>query len=78
MRQLRINNSFTNRDIASLDKYLHDISKLPMVSVEEETSLAIKIKGGDGHALGKIHFRQSSIRKLKHIRPGKNIVSFLN
>ncbi len=54
MRQLKINKSITNRDAASLDKYLQDISKLPMVSVEEETQLAGKIRGGDERALEKL------------------------
>lgn len=54
MRQLKINKSITNRDAASLDKYLQDISKLPMVSVEEEIALAIKIKTGDKVSLEKL------------------------
>lgn len=54
MRQLKINKSITNRESASLDKYLQDISKLPMVTVEEETILAQKIKGGDQLALEKL------------------------
>lgn len=54
MRQLKINKSITNRDAASLDKYLQDISKLPMVTAEEETFLAQKIRGGDQEALKKL------------------------
>lgn len=54
MRQLKINKSITNRDAASLDKYLQDISKLPMITVEEEIILAQKIRGGDQHALEKL------------------------
>lgn len=54
MRQLKINKSITNREAASLDKYLQDISRLPMVSVEEEMSLAQKIRGGDTEALKKL------------------------
>jgi RNA polymerase primary sigma factor len=54
MRQLKINRSITNRDSASLDKYLSDISKLPMVTVEEETQLAGKIRAGDQDALQKL------------------------
>jgi RNA polymerase primary sigma factor len=54
MRQLKISKSITNRDAASLDKYLQDISKLPMVTVEEETSLAGKIRNGDENALQKL------------------------
>lgn len=54
MRQLKILKSITNRDSASLDKYLQDISKLPMVSTEEEIILAVKIKQGDTVALGEL------------------------
>jgi RNA polymerase primary sigma factor len=54
MRQLKINKSITNREAASLDKYLQDISKLPMVTVEEEMSLAQKIRDGDEEALQKL------------------------
>lgn len=54
MRQLTISKSITKRDVASLDKYLQDISKLPMVSVEEETLLAGKIKNGDQESLDKL------------------------
>jgi RNA polymerase primary sigma factor len=51
MRQLVITRSITNRDAASIDKYLHDISKLPMVTVEQEAILARKIREGDENAL---------------------------
>lgn len=51
MRQLKIGKSITNRDSASLDKYLQDISKLPMVTAEEETQLALRIRAGDTLAL---------------------------
>lgn len=51
MRQLKIARSITNRSAASLDKYLNDISKLPMVTIEEETLLAQRIRKGDRQAL---------------------------
>ncbi len=54
MRQLKISKSITNRDAASLDKYLNDISKLPMVTAEEETTLAVQIRNGDTAALEKL------------------------
>lgn len=54
MRQLKIGKSITNRDAASLDKYLQDISKLPLVTVEEEILLAGKIRDGDKIALEKL------------------------
>lgn len=54
MRQLKISKSITNRSSASLEMYLHDISKLPMVTMEEETLLAQRIKNGDQVALKKL------------------------
>ncbi len=51
MRQLRISKQITNRDAASLDLYLHEISKLSLISAEEEVSLARGIKNGDQKAL---------------------------
>ncbi len=51
MRQLRITKQVTNREAISLDKYLHDISKVSLVSAEEETELAKRIKDGDKNAL---------------------------
>lgn len=54
MRQLRIGQSITLRESPSLEKYLQDISKVPMVSAEEEVSLAELIKKGDQSALEKL------------------------
>jgi RNA polymerase primary sigma factor len=51
MRQLKITQSITNRDSASLDKYLQEISKLDMITAEEEVSLARRIQNGDETAL---------------------------
>jgi RNA polymerase primary sigma factor len=51
LRQLKISKSITNRDTASLDKYLSDISVLPMISAEEESQLAREIRDGDQRAL---------------------------
>jgi len=51
MRQLKISKQITNRDAASLDLYLHEISKLSLISAEEEVSLARAIRGGDRKAL---------------------------
>ncbi len=51
MRQLKISRSITNRESASLDKYLQDIGKEEMVSPEEEVDLAQRIKNGDHEAL---------------------------
>ena len=46
MRQIKISYNITNRDSEGLEKYLVDISREPMVSVEEETELAHKISLG--------------------------------
>ncbi len=54
MRQLKISKSITNRDSASLDRYLADIGKESMISAEEEVELARKIKTGDEEALNKL------------------------
>lgn len=54
MRQLKISKQVTNRETASLDKYLQDISKLEMVSAEEEVELARRIKMGDQAALERL------------------------
>ena len=54
MRQLKITKSITNRETASLDKYLHEIGKEDLISVEEEVELAQRIKKGDRAALEKL------------------------
>ena len=46
MRQLKINKSITNRSEESLDKYLTEISRVPMVTTEEEVLLAQAIHAG--------------------------------
>jgi RNA polymerase primary sigma factor len=51
MRQLRIGQSITLRESPSLEKYLQDISKVPMISAEEEARLADLIRKGDQSAL---------------------------
>jgi RNA polymerase primary sigma factor len=54
MRQLKITKSITNRESASLDKYLQEIGKEDLISVEEEVELAQKIRKGDQSALEKL------------------------
>ncbi len=54
MRQLKISKSITNRETASLDKYLQDISKEELITPEEEVLLAQRIKNGDNTALEKL------------------------
>jgi RNA polymerase primary sigma factor len=51
MRQLKITKSITNRESASLDKYLQEIGKEELITVEEEVELAQRIKKGDRQAL---------------------------
>ncbi|MDQ1771988.1 sigma-70 family RNA polymerase sigma factor [Labilibaculum euxinus] len=54
MRQLKITKSITNRESASLDKYLQEIGKEDLITVEEEVELAQRIKKGDQRALEKL------------------------
>jgi len=54
MRQLKITKSITNRESASLDKYLQEIGHEELISVEEEVELAQRIKKGDRKALEKL------------------------
>lgn len=51
MRQLKIEKQVTNREALSLDKYLHEIGKVDLVTAEEEVELAKRIKKGDKDAL---------------------------
>ena len=54
MRQLKITKSITNRESASLDKYLQEIGRKELISVDEEVELAQRIKQGDQAALDKL------------------------
>ena len=54
MRQLKITKSITNRESASLDKYLQEIGHEEMITIEEEIELAQRIKKGDHKALEKL------------------------
>ncbi|HEY9559700.1 MAG TPA: RNA polymerase sigma factor RpoD/SigA [Anseongella sp.] len=54
MRQLKITQSITNRESQSLDKYLHEIGKVDLISAEEEVILAQKIRQGDQAALERL------------------------
>ena len=54
MRQLKITKSITNRSSEALDKYLLEIGKEELVSVEEEVELAQRIRQGDQRALEKL------------------------
>src|SRR5665648_102997 len=50
MRQLKIIKQVTNREDQTLDKYLNEISKIKLITVEEEVDLAIRIHKGDLNA----------------------------
>ncbi len=54
MRQLKITKQVTNRETASLDKYLQEIGKVDLITADEEVELAQKIKAGDQAALEKL------------------------
>jgi RNA polymerase primary sigma factor len=54
MRQLKIVKQVTNRETASLDKYLQEIGRVELISAEEEVELARRIKAGDKRALERL------------------------
>lgn len=54
MRQLKITNTITNRDSATLEKYFNEVSRIELLTAEEEVDLAKRIKKGDQIALEKL------------------------
>jgi len=54
MRQLKIAKQVTNREALSLDKYLHEIGRVELITADEEVELAKKIKKGDKDALERL------------------------
>lgn len=54
MRQLKISKSITSRDTDSIDKYLSEIARIPLITIEEETILAQQIREGNEDALMKL------------------------
>lgn len=54
MRQLKITKQVTNRDTRSLEKYFQEISKIDLITADEEVELAQRIKKGDKRALDKL------------------------
>lgn len=54
MRQLKITKQVTNRETASLDKYLQEIGRVELITADEEVELAKRIKSGDRAALERL------------------------
>lgn len=54
MRQLKITKQVTNRETASLDKYLVEIGRVDLITAQEEVELAIRIRNGDKEALERL------------------------
>ena len=54
MRQLKITKQITNRDAKSLEKYFQEISKIDLITADEEVELARRIREGDQKALDKL------------------------
>jgi RNA polymerase primary sigma factor len=81
MRQLKISRQITNRENESFNKYLNEVSKIPMVSMEEEILLAKRIREGDQLALeklvrGNLRFVISIAKKYQHL--GMPLVDIVN
>ncbi len=81
MRQLKITSSITNREDKALEKYLQDISKEEMITVDEETHLTRRIKEGDQKALDKmvranLRFVVSVAKQYQH--QGLPLVDLIN
>lgn len=71
MRQLKIATQITNRDSQAVEKYLQEISKISLLTPEEETTLAQRIKMGDENALerlvtGNLRFVVSVAKQYQH------------
>ena len=62
MRQLKITKSITNRESASLEKYLQEIGRVPLISPEEEVQLTTLVKQGDQECSGSAGKGQPAIR----------------
>ncbi|MBO9701962.1 MAG: RNA polymerase sigma factor RpoD/SigA [Sporocytophaga sp.] len=73
MRALKITKQITNRQSDSIEKYLFEISKIPLINAEEEVKLAQKIKNGDAIALERLvqanlRFVVSVAKQYQHSR----------
>ncbi|MCX8081507.1 MAG: RNA polymerase sigma factor RpoD/SigA [Bacteroidia bacterium] len=81
MRQLKITPSITGRDSASIDKYLSEISKEPLITAEEEAELARRARAGDALALeqlvrANLRFVVSVAKQYQHY--GINLADLIN
>lgn len=71
MRELKIDQSITGRDIASVNKYMTEIGKIPLLTIEEEVQLTRKVRAGDELALERLvrtnlRFVVSVAKKYQH------------
>lgn len=71
MRELKIDYAITSRDTESLNIYLHEIGKIPLLTIEEEIQLTIKVRNGDQVALDRLvrtnlRFVISVAKKYQH------------
>jgi len=81
LRQLKITKSITNRASDGLDRYLYEISKVPLISAEEEAILAMEIKAGNENALhrlvnGNLRFVVSVAKQYQN--QGINLADLIN
>jgi len=68
MRQLKISKQVTNRDTMSLEKYLHEIGKIELLTPESEVELSKRIKTGDREAFEKLI--NAILRFVVSMKPG--------
>ena len=76
MRQLKITKQVTNRETASLDKYLQEIGKVDLITADEEVELAQRIKAGDDRALEKLtknNYPSRSVIEVLALPKGVNL-----
>ncbi|QNK64301.1 sigma-70 family RNA polymerase sigma factor [Pedobacter sp. PAMC26386] len=71
MRELKIEHAITRRDIESLNIYLHEVGKIPLLTIEEEIQLTIKVRNGDQLAIDRLvrtnlRFVISVAKKYQH------------
>src|SRR5690554_6984609 len=81
MRQLKITKQVTNRETASLDKYLQEIGKVDLITADEEVELAQRIKAGDHRALvkrTKANIRSVVTRAKQYQKQGLTINNLIN